>query len=71
VLAELRDAHARLTAEIETLDEADLARPWLPERPERGAVIDVLAGNSYAHYREHAAEIRRLLDASPRRSAPG
>jgi hypothetical protein len=64
VLADLRDAHARLTATIDTLGEADLALHWLPGRPERGTVIDVLAGNSYEHYREHAAAIRGLLKIS-------
>lgn len=61
VLAELRDAHARLLATVSKLGEAELARPWLPERPERGPLIDVLAGNTYAHYREHAGYIARLL----------
>jgi hypothetical protein len=48
---------------VSGLGEPDLARPWLPGRPERGPLIDTLAANTYEHYREHAEYVRRLLAA--------
>ena len=64
VLAEGRAAYATLLPEVEGLADEDLNAPkryrnmpadWIPWQ--------VLAGNTYEHYREHAASLRKWLDA--------
>lgn len=58
LLAELDGAHARLLAEISQLSDEQMrtdvqATAWGPQ----SWVVAVVAGNSFGHYREHAAEV--------------
>lgn len=58
LLADLDAAHRAVTAEIALLSDEQMARdpqptPW----GEQSWVVAVTAGNTFAHYREHAAEV--------------
>ena len=66
VLAAFRDAHARVLAAIEKLDDADLLRPYSHYQPtarpaDARPVIDWIAGNTWEHDTEHALWISKLL----------
>ncbi len=55
VLTESRAAYEALRRAIEELDEDGLARPrwWTGEQP----LLEAIAGQSHAHYRDHLAEL--------------
>lgn len=67
-LAELRDAHAALVAELDRLSDEALERTssaFLPGDPsyDNGEPMRTrLVGDTYAHYVEHAAAIRALRE---------
>lgn len=65
VTAELASMHRTVLAMVESLQEADLARPTWSDRPQRGPLIDNIAADTYEHYREHLVDIRGLIRAAP------
>jgi uncharacterized protein (TIGR03083 family) len=70
-LGYFRDSHARLTAELEQLSDADLQKPYSHYQPtdpeETRPAVGWVSGNTYEHYAEHIAWINQLLSES---SAP-
>jgi hypothetical protein len=62
VLDDLRDLHARVVAAASRLTPAEFSRPTWPGRPDRGPLIDNIHHNVADHYRQHAADIREMLD---------
>ncbi len=71
VLDESRRVHERLYQVVATLPEQDLLEPQRFARyvePFWGKAIplwEAIAGDSYRHYREHAATVRSWLEALP------
>jgi uncharacterized protein (TIGR03083 family) len=65
VLAEAREVHAEAVAALDTLTDADLAEPGrFAGMPADWVPWQVIAGNTYAHYRAHAPALRAWLDRS-------
>ncbi len=68
VLDESRQVSEQLRASLQYVSEQDLITParfeWLGE----SSVLDSIACNSYAHYREHGEMIRAWLDNARRRN---
>lgn len=63
-LAEGRAAYAALLPVIEGLSDEDLNDPKrYRDMPADWAPWQVVAGNTYEHYREHAASLRKWLDS--------
>jgi len=62
VLDDLRDLHARVVAAASRLTPAEFTRPTWPGRPDRGPLIENIHHNVADHYRQHAADIREMLD---------
>lgn len=65
VFAFWRDVHQRLIAQIETLTDAELARPYhtFNAGPEHEQPITVwISNNTYEHYAEHQPWIAALID---------
>ena len=62
VIADSQRVHQALLAMVETFPEADLIDPnrfeWLPD----WTLWQVIAGESYWHYRQHVPTIRAWLD---------
>ncbi len=69
------DTHARLTAELTKLSDADLRRAYnhyQPNDPQEGPagerpVVEWVAGNTYEHYAEHLDWITQLIASSAAR----
>jgi hypothetical protein len=62
----LRDAHHKMAAQIEAMDNEDFYKPYAaflpsgddgPDRPVLGWIV----GNAYEHYEEHIGWIREML----------
>jgi hypothetical protein len=62
VLDDLRDLHAQVVAAAGRLTPAEYSRPTWPDRPHRGPLIENIHHNVADHYRQHAADIRGMLD---------
>jgi uncharacterized damage-inducible protein DinB len=62
------ETHARLTAVLGKLNDADLQKPYSHYQPsdadEKRPVIDWVAGNTYDHYAEHIGWINQLINES-------
>lgn len=63
----LRDAHRQITAQVESMDNEDLFRPYASFLPEgesgpQDPILYWIVGNAYEHYQEHAGWIREMLD---------
>ena len=62
VLTEFHKTRGRVLAGVGSLTDEQINRPgaapWTGDRP----LLPFIAGNTYEHYREHAAEIRAWLD---------
>lgn len=61
LLNETRALHRQLVGAVQALSEAQLDRLPFPDEPDRGRLVDQVAGNSYEHYQEHVAYLRALL----------
>ena len=68
VLKYFRESHARLTAALGKLSDADMQKPYShfqPSAPEQAApVIGWVAGDTWEHYAEHIAWIDQLIKES-------
>lgn len=62
VIAELRQSHAQVLADLAQMSFADLMKPRYADDPEAGPLIDWVIGNTYEHYQEHRATIERLIE---------
>lgn len=63
VLAEGSDSYTELLAAVENLSDEDLNDPKrYRDMPADWVPWQVLAGNTYEHYRDHAASLRKWLD---------
>lgn len=63
VLAEGRAAYAEVLPAVENLSDEDLNDPKrYRDMPEDWIPWQILAGNTYEHYRDHAASLRKWLD---------
>lgn len=62
LLADFRSSYAELLRALDTLDPARLDEP----SPYGGSLHQLLAGNTYEHYDEHAAAIEAAFSASSR-----
>jgi hypothetical protein len=62
VLDDLRALHARIVAAASRLTPAEYSRPTWPDSPGRGPLIENIHHNVADHYRQHAADIRGMLD---------
>lgn len=60
VRKEFVDAHLAIVAFIDGMPEEQLARPYWDDWPEK-SVLEKIAGDTYLHYREHAAWIAELI----------
>jgi hypothetical protein len=60
VLTEHRRSHAEVMADLAGLSFEDMLKPLDPEDPQRGPLLNWIAGNTYEHYREHRATIMKL-----------
>ncbi|MCX6030963.1 MAG: ClbS/DfsB family four-helix bundle protein [Chloroflexi bacterium] len=64
VLAEATRTYAEMLAAVETLTDADLADPaHFAEMPADWRPWEVIASNSFEHYRDHALALRAWLAA--------
>jgi uncharacterized damage-inducible protein DinB len=64
VLAEAARVYGEMLAALETLTDADLADPaHFAEMPADWRPWQVIAGNSFEHYRDHALALRAWLAA--------
>ena len=61
VIAELRQSHEQVLADLEPMLFADLMKPR-DDDPEARPLIVWVIGNTYDHYREHRASIERLIE---------
>jgi carboxymethylenebutenolidase len=61
VLAESREVHAALVAELAAHPLDAWLRPRFPDDPDERPLILWIAGNTYGHYAEHAGYLRTLL----------
>jgi hypothetical protein len=63
VRQESRDVHEALVKTIETLTDEQLNDPALwPGMPTEWTPWDVLAGNTYRHYHDHAEDLKAYLE---------
>lgn len=63
ILAETTQVYQEMTREIKKLTDEDLNDPArFPGMPAALAPWQILAGNSYRHYRDHMPEIQNWLD---------
>jgi hypothetical protein len=69
IMHKFRDAHLRLLAALDELDDEDLSKPYAayvpdgsgnPQRP----VVQWIIGNTYQHFDEHLGYILRILQES-------
>ena len=63
VRVEFADAHAAILAFIETMPETRLSEVYWDDDPAGRTVLEKISGDTYLHYREHAAWIREIVDA--------
>ncbi len=61
VKREFAEAHAAIVAFIEQMPEARLGELYWGDDPGQRVVLDKIAGDTYLHYREHAAWISELV----------
>jgi hypothetical protein len=62
VLAAFNGAHEKMLALVESLDDADLTRPYFRNEPTiTRTTVDGIANNSYLHDAEHAGMLRSQL----------
>ena len=54
-------AFADLLAAVTAMSEADLAKPGTPSWPLEASLLSVLPEQSYAHYEQHAADLRAIV----------
>jgi hypothetical protein len=62
VLAESSATHRELIDLLRTTPEEDITTPHKFGWFTAGALIDGISGNSFEHYQEHAAQIRKWLE---------
>jgi hypothetical protein len=55
-----RDAHEALVKELEALADEDLTAHW-PGVPDEWQPWQIIAQNTYEHYRDHTADVERYL----------
>ncbi len=63
VLAWAEQVYAALLAELNTLSDADLQDPARLGMPPEWVPWQILAGNTYEHYRAHAADARAWVNS--------
>ena len=62
VRVEFAAAHAAIVAFIETLTEPQLSEVYWKDDPSGRTVREKISGDTYLHYREHAAWIREIVE---------
>ena len=62
VLAELRQSHQQVLADLAPMPFADLTKPRYADNPEAGALIGWVMGNTYEHYQDRRAAIERQME---------
>ena len=60
VIRDLREGHAGVLEALDGVETERLGRPWLPHRPDRGALWQTVAGNTFEHYEEHLPSVRAM-----------
>jgi len=61
VLAQLRQTHAQLRADLAQVSFAELMKQHYPDDPEARPLLSWVIGNTYDHYLEHRLTIERFI----------
>jgi len=63
VLAELKNAYAKVHARLESMTFDDLMKPRDENDSQQGLIIDSVIGNTSDHFKEHRETIAKMLKA--------
>ena len=60
VLADLREGHTQVLAELAEMSFEQMMQPFDPDDPQKRPVVVWIAANTYEHYEEHRASIEKI-----------